>query len=144
MWYRFKIFLIFAIVGPPLGGLIVCPIVLCATGQCWSTGGGSASGGKALALCSIYGPLFGYVIGFVPATLAGLFLAIVKPAPIRRNAFRVTVFCTILAALTGGVLAAGHAAGAAEGSGSSSIAMAITLAGLVAGYICWRLVVRFA
>jgi hypothetical protein len=140
MWQRLKILLVFALVGPPVGGLVACPIVI----------GCSAIGGiadvtdalGALPLCVLYGPLFGYLIGFAPALLTGLVLAAVKPSLTRHHLARVSALSATISLIIAGVLMIGRSAQADDLSGSLILTVTATIAGLVAGNLCWRIIAK--
>ena len=139
MWYRIKILLVFALLGPIVGGLVACPILMCVTGACTST---PTDAGASLAACLTFGPIFGFVLGIVPAGLTGAVLAVVRPAPERRNLVWVIALSIVVSACFAFVLLVGRNVDSNDLSGSLLLGAAMLAAAAVAGAVCWWVVAR--
>jgi hypothetical protein len=139
IWPRVVIVLVFAALGPLIGGPIAC------TG--FFTGIGIAAGGvkeavsipAALGLCMIYGPVFGFFFGLVPAALTGVLLAILSPRP-RRDGLRRAVIASV-AVSTAYAIVTFHDRIADPGDGiswpSAAFAGLVIVTGAIAGALCW-------
>lgn len=138
MWQRIAFLLVFALIGPLIGGLVACPIAV----GCFALGADkreSLEALTALPLCLVYGPIFGYIIGFMPALVVGVTLAALKPEPSRRYLGKVSRLSAVVSFGVVGVFSVGRR-GWYDPSGSGLLIMAIAaVAGLVAGNLCWRL-----
>lgn len=141
LWPRVVIVLVFAALGPLIGGPIAC------TG--FFTGIGMAAGGvneaasipAALGLCMIYGPLFGYFFGVVPAALSGLLLAVLAPRPRRDGLGRAVLVSTAMSAVYAIITFNDRITDPAAGIqwASAMFAGLIVVSGAIAGALCWRI-----
>lgn len=127
----------FAFAGPLIAGPIVCLLMLCYT-QFEPAGDGWQGFARELPQCAVTGPLFGYIVGFVPAALAGTVLAIVLPSAGRRHLLWATALAGVVSLAAGGLLVYDHATPAEDQPEALAFAGAAALAGLIAGQICWR------
>lgn len=137
MWQSIKIILLFAFLAPPVVGAIACATLLC--GTILTIGGLSESLPflrASLPDCALDGPMFGYIIGFVPAALTGTILAIVLTSPERRHLKVATVLSGVVSLLVGSLIFFFEDAPLEE---NVALAAGVTVAGLIAGNICWRL-----
>ncbi len=141
MWLRIKTVLVFALLGPVVGGLIGCPVFFCGVGIFGSaTADFAGQLPSILALCTVYGPLFGYFIGFVPAMITGTVLAAWMPVPAKAQTARavaVSVFVTLLYALSFFGIRVGL--DVETWNGAAVLAGLMLLSATLSAVVCWRI-----
>jgi hypothetical protein len=140
IWPRVAIVLVFAGLGPLIGGPIACTGLFAGVGVASLPDLSPLRGiAAAFALCLIYGPLFGYFFGLVPAALTGVALAILKPRPRRGDLRQATLIATGVSAVHALVMFSARLLELTDGAGTGSIVFAtlIVFAGAIAGALCW-------
>lgn len=146
MWLRIKTVLVFALLGPVVGGLIGCPVFFCAIGAVGSGAEGFVRQlPAALALCTIYGPLFGYFLGFVPAAITGLVLAWQMPVPLKGQLWRAVAIAALVTTLYAVTILGIRAGYDLESWTAQAILAALMLlSGTLSAAVCWKIVAATA
>lgn len=140
MWTRVKIILVFALLGPLIGGLVGCPVFF------WLLGAGfSGNAGRMSATCEIcltFGPLFGVGVGWLPALLSGVVLAFIGTEPKwRHTILAMTVSTTVT--LIYMALARGTRHGRPNMTATitfDELVATMLVAAAVSGGVCWLLI----
>ena len=137
-WYRIKVLLIFAILGPVVGGLVACPITACLTGSCIMAPADPRSGAfETMAFCLVVGPMAGFVLGTVPAVVTGAILAWIAPPAGRPGLMKAAIVSTMVTAAYGGIYFSLPAQGGPDREGTLELGVAMLAAGVASGLICW-------
>ncbi len=93
----------------------------------------------AIGLCVIYGPVFGFLMGFAPAATAGAVLALLGPS--RSGRKHAVIISALVSAAYAAMLLAERLGDPETGhEGTMLMAGVIVASGTVSGAVCWRIV----
>lgn len=139
-WARIRLFLLYAIIGPFVGGLVACPITACLTGSCIIAPDDPSSGFlNMLGFCGIIGPFAGYVLGIIPAAVTGGILAWLAPPPGRAGLWRALAVSAAVTVVYAIAYFAQSGQGESDRWGTLAFGFAMLAAGLFSGFACWWL-----
>lgn len=136
---RLVILLVFALLGPLIGGPVGCSAFLGAIGVVNGGPGTLSAVPGAIGLCVLYGPFFGFAMGFAPAAAAGATLALLGPS---RGGRQRAVIISALASAGYAAILFSDRFGDKEtaNDGALLLAGAILVSGTLAGALCWCVV----
>jgi len=134
---RLVTLLVFALLGPLIGGPIGCSAFLGGVGLTNSGPGTLGAIPGALGLCLVYGPIFGFTLGFVPAAVTGASLALLGKG--QSNGRRAVIISALVSAAYAWLLFADGDSEAGR-DGTVLFAGVIVISGMAAGAVCWRVV----
>lgn len=133
---RLRIFLWFALVGPLVGGWLT--VIWFFYDPRWLAEIPAREMLPAAAVLAFYGALGGYVLGLLPAIMAGAVMAAFRPAPIARHTVSAAVVSAGASLLRSGITGDGIAT---LRLGGVTPAHKLALIAGLAGAICWLMVV---